>query len=148
MKKKITKIFAFIAMIILLSACGEKKVLKTEDMVSKLSNNGFIVTDVTKQMEDPSVTYVASANNGKFQIEYYVFETKKQAKAAYTNNKKSFETNKTKGKETSGDTYNKYVQELSDTYNVITRVDNTLLYASVNIEYKGTLKNVFKDLGY
>lgn len=146
--KKITKIFVLIIMVVLLSACGEKTALKSEELVSILSNNGFIVNDVTDQMEDSSVTYVASANNGKFQIEYYVFETKKQAKAAYTNNKKSFETNKTEGKETSGDTYNKYVQELSDTYNVITRVDNTLLYASVNIEYKGTLKNVIKDLGY
>lgn len=133
---------------LLLTACGDKKALTVDQVSSKLFSNGFTITDVTNQMEDKSISYVASANNGRFQIEYYVFVSEEEAKKAYEGNKTGFESNKNKGKEKIGETYQKYTQQLSDTYNLITRVDNTLLYSSVNIEYKKDLNKVIKDLGY
>lgn len=148
MMKRFFRIFIFVFMALMLSACGDKKALTSSEITAKLSNNGFSITDVTSQMEDKSISYVASANNGRFQIEYYVFASEEDAKKAYKNNKESFESNKTKGKEKTGESYEKYTQKLSDTYNLITRVDNTLLYSSVNIEYKGDLNKVIKDLGY
>lgn len=146
--KRFSKILVFVLITLVLGACGDKKSLKPSEVTKKLSDNGFSVIDVTSQMEDKSISYVSSANNGKFQIEYYVFANEKDAKEAYKNNKESFENNKTKGKESKGKSYEKYTQQLSDTYNLITRVDNTLLYSSVNIEYKKDLNKVIKDLGY
>ncbi len=146
--KTFKKIFILLFAVIMLTACSEKKALKSDEAALILSNNGFTVTDVTGQMEDDRISYVASANNGRFQIEYYVFAKEDDAKEAYESNKESFENNKTKGKEKKDETYQKYTQELSDTYNVLTRVGNTLLYSSVNIEYKKDLNDVIKDLGY
>ncbi len=133
---------------LLLTACGEKKTLTADQVSSKLSSNGFTVIDVTNQMEDKNISYVVSANNGRFQIEYYVFVSEEEAKKAYESNKIGFESNKNKGKEKTGETYQKYTRQLSDTYNLLTRVNNTLLYSSVNIEYKKDLNKVIKDLGY
>lgn len=146
--KRFFKIFVFIFMALMLSACGNKKALTPREITIKLFNNSFSVTDVTSQMEDKSISYVASANNGRFQIEYYVFVNEEDAKKAYKNNKESFESYKTKGKEKAKESYEKYTQQLSDTYNLIIRVDNTLLYSSVNIEYKRDLNKVIKELGY
>ena len=146
--KRFLNLFVLILLVVILSACTKKKALSTKEISDKLSNNGFIITDVTNQMEDSNINYVASANNGKFQIEYYVFVDVDNAKKAYESNKASFENNKTKGKEKEAETYQKYTQELSDTYNLIARIDNTLIYSSVNIEYKKVLNKVIKDLGY
>lgn len=146
--KRFLNLFVLILLVVMLSACTQKKALSTKEISDKLSNNGFTITDVTSQMEDSNISYVASANNGKFQIEYYVFTDETNAKKAYESNKESFENNKTKGKEQKDETYQKYTQELSDTYNLISRIDNTLIYSSVNIEYKKDLNKVIKDLGY
>ncbi len=146
--KTFKKIFILLLAAIILTACSKKEPLKSEEAISILSSNGFIVTDVTNQMEDDRINYVGSANNGKFQIEYYIFSQEADAKKAYESNKESFENNKTKGKEKKDETYQKYTQELSDTYNVLTRVGNTLLYSSVNIEYKKDLNKVIKAMGY
>ncbi len=146
--KKFCKYITLILIVLVLSACGNKKALSKEEIVKKLSSNGFSITDVTNQMEDKNISYIASANNGMFQIEYYVFAKEDDAKKAYEGNKKSFESNKTKGKEKVQDKYEKYTQQLSDTYNMIIRKDNTLLYSSINIKYKKDLKKVIKDLGF
>ena len=146
--KRFLNLFVLILLVVILSACTQKKAHSTKEISDKLSNNGFIITDVTNQKEDSNINYVASANNGKFQIEYYVFVDVDNAKKAYESNKASFENNKTKGKEKEAETYQKYTQELSDTYNLIARIDNTLIYSSVNIEYKKVLNKVIKDLGY
>lgn len=146
--KRFLSIFIMMVIVFILSACGNKKALSKSEISNKLSHNGFIITDVTNQIEDSNISYVSSANNNKFQLEYYVFVDENMAKKAYESNKESFEENKTKGKEKNNGTYQKYTQQLSDTYNLISRVDNTLIYSSVNIEYKKDLNKIIKELGY
>ena len=131
-------------------ACGGKKeALNEKDITEKLNEQDFMVSDFTSQMEDDSMKSVLIANNGNYQIEYYEFESEKRAKKAFNDNVDMFETiNDKKGTTKSDETYDKYIQELSDTYNSLTRVGKTLIYASVNIEYKKDLNNLLKDLGY
>lgn len=145
---KALKFLIFSFVLILICGCSDKKALDKEQITTKLSNEGFIVSDITLQMEDENVTCVLVANNSKYNIEYYRFKDKKLATEAYENNKKAFEKYKSNGKETQKDTYKKYTQELSDTYNSLTVIDNTLIYASINIEYKSDLKSVLKNIGY
>lgn len=147
--KKILKFIVLLTFVFILTACGNKTALTTNDMIEIMSNEGFAVSDVTKQIEDDRFKYVGSANNMKFQVEFYVFKELKDAKEAYKSNVTSFNaTAKTKGKETTKENYSKYVQELSDKYNVVTRIDNTLIFSSVNIEYKSELKKVLRKLDY
>lgn len=148
--KRIFKLFTFIFLIILLSGCGKEKVaLSKEEFAEKLGEQGFIVSDVTTQIEDENITFVASASNNLYQIEVYVFKDDNYAKEAYKTNKESFVnlTNE-KGKEKTNDNYEKYTQSLSDTYNMVVRLDNTLVYSSVNKEYKKSLDKVIKNIGY
>lgn len=146
--KKVLKVLTVFLVVILLSGCTAKEALNEVQISNKLSEEGFIVSDLTNQMEDEEVSKVIVANNSKYSIEYYIFKTEEKAKQAYENNKDMFENNKKNGKEKSEETYQKYTQELSDTYNSLTQVGNTLLYASVNIEYKSDLKTVLKNINY
>ena len=99
-------------------------------------------------MEDKNIKSVITANNGKYQIEFFTFNSKKNAKEAYNTNVKSFLANKNVKKEKNEDNYDKFTQELSDTYNVVIRLDNTLLYSSINLEYKNDLNKIIKKLNY
>lgn len=147
--KVVLKSIILIIMVIFISGCGKKEIIKNSEFSAILTKEGFSVTDVTNFMEDYSVKSVYAANNGSYQIEYYIFENEKVASEAYKNNKKTFDSGKKiKGKEKTGDGYQKYTQELSDQYNNLTRVKNTLIYASVNIEHKSNLKKMIKKLGY
>lgn len=147
--KRIFKFFIIFMVLITLSACSEKKELTKDFVLKKASSNGFLITDSTNQIEDENISYIASLNNDKYQIEYYIFVNEKTAKEAYKNNKESFDnSSKTKGKEKNNDNYQKYTQKLSDTYNLLLRKDNMLIYSSVNIEYKNDLNKVISDLGY
>ena len=147
--KKFLKVILFTTVILTLCACGKKESLSQDEISSSLISQGFDVYDVSEQMEDSNVKKVLAANNGKYQIEYYSFAKDKYAKDAYESNKDTFnKASSKKGKEKSNENYNKYTQELSDTYNCLIRIDNTLVYLSVNIEYKSSAKKVLKNLGY
>ena len=148
MKKLLTLIMVVICLITL-CGCGKKQVLSDKDISSKLSQMGFSVNDVTSSMEDSNVNVVKTANNGKYQIEYYVFKSEQMAKTAYDNNIAMFKDNKKyKGNERSKDGYNRYDQKTDDYYNVVSRLGNTLVYASVNIDYKNDLKKVLNKLNF
>lgn len=146
--KKIIKILMFLFIIVALSGCGSKKVLKPSDVQNKLSSLGFSINDITNYMEDKNIKSVITANNGKYQIEFFTFNSKKNAKEAYNTNVKSFLANTNVKKEKNEDNYDKFTQELSDTYNVVIRLDNTLLYSSINLEYKNDLNKIIKKLNY
>ncbi len=147
--KKVFKLLVVLMVFLTLTACGNKKALTDEEMESKLKNLGFNVNDITDSMEDSSISVVRTANNRKYQIEYYVFKSEDTAKDAYENNVKMFEANKTaKNNKKSSDNYNKFIQKTDDYYNVITRIENTLVYVSVNIDYKSDVNKVLSKLGY
>lgn len=147
--KKILIILTMICALFMFSACGNKDVLSDSKMVSKLQEEGFNVNDITSSMEDSSIKVVRTANNGKYQFEYYIFKSEENAKNAYKNNSDLFKENKDfKGSEKHGDNYDEYVQETDDYYNKVVRVDKTLVYVSVNIDYKNNINKVLNKLGF
>ena len=147
--KKIIKIMLCITLALTLCACGKKEEITSKQAKKIFESNSFSVYDSTSQMEDKDIKSIISANNGKFQVEFTVYNNEDGAKKLYDVNKKYFEnSNKTKGSEVSSDGYIKYVQKLSDTYNVIEKVGNSVLYVSTSIEYKNEVKDIIKKLGY
>lgn len=150
MKKKVLFLI-MITIILTLTGCGNKKALNSDGFSSELGKEGFSVTDVTYSMEDKNVEFVGVANNGNYQIEYHIYKSEESAKKAYEGNKKAFKNYKkkdSKEKENSGANYDKYTLELSDEYKVVSRNENTLVYASINLEYKKNLNNVLNKIGY
>lgn len=147
--KKILIIFMLVLSLFILSACGKKEALTDKQLTSELTELGFDVNDITDSMEDSNISTVKTANNRVYQIEYYIFKSEDAAKTAYKNNVKLFSSNKKyEGKEENKDNYEKYTQETDLYYNSVVRIDNTIIYVSVNINHKKDVKNVLSKLGY
>lgn len=145
--KKILKIILLFFAIISLTACGTKRELSQKELEKVLNDNEFIVNDLSDSMEDKNIMTVYVANNGRYQIECYIFNSEKNAKSALEGNINTFESgNKVKGNKKTKDNYQTYNQKLSDTYNSVTRVGKNLIYASINIEYKNDFNKVLKKL--
>ena len=142
------KILIMILALFTLCACGVEKVKNEKDINNRLADEGFVVTDVTVQMNDKRISYVAAANNNKYQVEYYVFREATDAKEAYKGNVDSFNASGKKGKEKTKNGYTIYTQKLSDKYSIVIRDNKILIYSSVNIEYKRDLNKVLNKLGY
>lgn len=147
--KKVFTLLMIAICLVTLCGCGRKEALKESDISAKLTEMGFNVTDLTDSMEDSNVSAVKTANNGKYQIEYYVFKSDETAKTAYDNNSALFKENKKfKGTEKKEDNYNRYEQKTDDYYNVVSRVGNKLIYVSINSDYKNDVKKVLNKLGF
>lgn len=149
--KKILSIMVCITIIICLSGCGKNDVLTTKNISEKMISEGFTANDVTNIINDSNIKEARAFNNGVYQFEYYVFKTDKLAKEAYKNNKEAFKKYKTKSskeKEDSEKNYSKYTLELTDTYDVVIRKKNTIIYASINVENKTNLNKMLGRIKY
>ena len=142
------KILLIVVVLLTLCACGVEKIKNEKEISERLAKEGFVINDVTSQMDDKRINYVAAANNNKYQIEYYVFNEKNDVNDAYKGNKETLEASGKKGKESKKNGYVIYKNEVSDKYSVVIKDAQILIYSSVNIEYKRSLKKVLKNLGY
>lgn len=148
--KKVLVVMLGIMTLLLMSGCSRKN-LSTSKIVDVLTKDGYTVNDVTAIINDSTVKVAKAPNNGKYQFEYYVFKTEKAAKIAYNSNKDNFKkakSNSSKEKEVKEDDYTKYTVESSDTYNVIIRKEKSVIYASVSINYKGSLNDELSKIGF
>ena len=146
--KKIFKILVIVCLVIILSGCGNKKIITGEKFYDVFSKMNYAVNYVTSQVEDESIKTIITANNMKFQIEYFEFDSIDNAKKSFESNKKTFELISSNNKYINKNNYEKFTQEGKNKYNVVVRVDNTLIYCSANIEYKDQVKKDLDKLGY
>lgn len=147
--KKFIKILIVVIMMITLTACSQGKKLSAEDIEKKLSDMDFVTNDVSSEMEDSSIKKVIVASNNRVALEYYVFKSEDSAKKAYGTNLESLKENKDfKVKEKNGSNYSKSTQSTKSLYNVIIRAGDTMIYSSVNVNYKSDVNKVIKKLGY
>ncbi len=134
-----------------LTGCGKKEVITAEKFEEALTSEGFSVTDITSAIDDKTIKSVLTANNGVYQIEFYVTEDDKRAKEIYENNRDAFKENKTKSareKETNKKDYEKYTFELENQYQVVIRNKNTMVFASINSDGKKSLNKIIDKLNY
>ena len=144
--KKMLVLLSFVLLSFMLTGCSDKSGITKEDFKKKMTQKNFYVNKSTSPSGD-TIKTILFANNKKFQIEFYEFKTEKYAKEAYNSNKKMFKNYKKKNskeKETSGDSYNYYFLDTTDTYYSVARSGKTLLYTQSNSTYKKDIKKIFK----
>lgn len=146
--KKLFKFIICILLIITLSGCGNKEALSKDTFYNELSNLGFSVVDVTEQMEDENIKTLYTANNGKYQFEFYIFDKKENALTAYKSNRDYLKQKNGKEKEIEKENYNKFTSTIDNEYSVVVRNDNTLIFASINKEFKNDIEKVLSKIGY
>lgn len=148
MKKILTILIALVCMVSL-TACTEKKHINESQIDNTLTKLGFYINDITESMEDSNILVAKTANNKKYQFEYYVFKTEETAKKAYKNNANVFKARKKyKGKEKSSAGFDCYIQTTDTYYNRVERIKNKLVYVSVSLNYKGDVKKTLSKIGF
>lgn len=149
------KFLLLVVFVTLLSACVTKRESIDEDeFISIMTNEGFNIVNIEKQFAEYGYfeeAYVAVDKSGNYQIEFYELENDSYAINFYNTNKETFEASKTGSSVyTNVDLTdsNRYTLTTEDSYKVLSRIDETVVYLNVDKEYKNEVINILKKLGY
>lgn len=148
---KVATIFALLTMLFTLSACSPRTAITAGEFTSKATDAGYTIVDAKDQYEESFIVDYKIALKDGYQVEFCVVSTVEQAIAAYNQNKNIFEIEKgnaASSSEASMSNYSKYTQTSNGFYYVISRVDNTFIYAKVDSKHKDEVSGFIESLGY
>lgn len=137
------------------SGCGKNKTpVSADEFCTKLEAKGFYVTDSTSsysQYKEITESYIALSPDYKYQIEFIVADSVSNASYLYNTNKSKFELSKgnfSKNKSIEMANYATYTMVSNGKYQVVSRIDNTLVYVNVDEAYKDDVQSILNELGY
>lgn len=141
-------------MAIINMANKQKTPITSSDFKTTMESKGYVVTDATSQFSGYDYVkkvYVAQSSDASYQIEFYQMSDESYAATFYSNNKSIFASSagtSTGNTEFSGKNYSKYSLTSNGKYQYISRIDNTVVYLSVDSSYVDNAKDIVKKLGY
>lgn len=147
---KAVRLLCFIFCIMLISGC-DKKVIYADLFREKMEEKGYIVDDVTTTTNEEAVidALIAYEKDYNYKIEFIVFKSESIAKLNFASNRNYFQdTYEIEGKEESYNNYSLFIQETDEKYNKLSRINDTMIYISVDKKYKNEVENIIKELGY
>lgn len=156
-KLKIVGIVVFILIGISIIAYNilnkEKTPISAESFNTIMGEKGYIMVDITNQYAEYG-DYVLKgylAQKSGYQIEFYELSSEENAIDAYNTNRSLFESqesNVSASYTISMNNYGTYSLTTKEEYKYLSRIDNTLIYVNVDKDYKDTVKDILKEIGY
>lgn len=128
-----------------------KKALNPSEYKDYMKRNHYSVSNVTDSYNYGGLLKAYKASTKDYSIIYYQLENNEQAVNFYENSQVNLELTKisnSKKTQVLSKNYSKYTSTSSDSYLVISRIDNTVIYASVNKKDKPKVDKVINKLGY
>ncbi len=132
----------------------EKSPITAKQFKTTMEEQSYIVADATEQFSQYDYikqVYVAAPSDYIYKIEFYELADDSYAMGFYNNNKSIFESSKgNSSKETNVNMKNhsKYTLSSNGKYQVVSRIDNTVIYLNIDDSYKDDAKSLLKELGY
>lgn len=153
MNKKI--LIITITILLIFTGCKkeERKPITSDSFKLVAESIDYEIKDVTNDLDNNkgvSSALIAMVKN-KYQIEYYTLESNEIAQKMYDRNKERFESikeDKDKADITENDNYSEYKLLTKGKYKLLSKIDNTIVYADVDEQYKDSVINFAKQLGY
>jgi len=159
--KKVLLIVARIALLITIGGLvtytilnREKESISAEEFKSIMENKGYTIVDATSQFAQyryVQKVYIAITNDRKYQIEFYTLSNDEGAIYFYNTNKTILENSKQgTTSETNAEfkNYCKYTLNNNGKYKAISRINNSVIYLNVEEQYKDSVKDLLKEIGY
>jgi len=145
------KIALFLVLIVLLIGCD----LNRDPYTSKsfkdfMESEGWTVHSISDESNEDFESLLVAEKDG-VEIQFAVMNSKKIAKSLFKENKQTFEDYDSRissNSDISIGNYNDYTRTVDDYYFVVSRIDDTLLFAAVDKEDKSIIKDITKKLGY
>lgn len=141
---------------LVMTGCGEdKEPISADTFEDTMEAAGLIINDETESDGDifgVEQILVAYSEDG-YQIEYYLFENEADATQLYNYVTEDLEINYSDAdvvakSRVSFEEYGKYTIAVNGEYYVVSRIGNTLVYATALEEYKDVTKDLVESLGY
>ena len=148
------KLLVLLIGILFLTACANKTAITSDKFISIMEEENFDIVNALEQFSDYDEikeAYIALEDDGDYQIEFYVLDNDNNAIKLYNHNKEIFEDSKgSVSSYTNVDlnNINKYTLSTNGKFNIVSRIDNTMIYLSVDYEFKDEVIDILKKLGY
>lgn len=144
------KIILFI-LLFLITGCDKQ--IDPTIFKTRMEKNNYAVHDVIKQYDEKLVSsaLIAINKSGNYQIEYLSFKSDDACKNSFQINRDEFRKNaKKNAKETSisKEKNSKYTLTTDDTFYLVSRYKNNLIYLTVDGSFKTDVEKIIKDLGF
>ena len=152
MKNKIT-IISLLTIIFIITGCSiHKTAINSNDFEKIATDNEYYFFDVSEKFsDDKKVKSASMAATTVWQTEFYILNNKTSATEMFESNKQvaiAEKTNTSYEETKKGTNYESYSLTTNKTYTYICRVDNTIIFSRVPIEYRNKTKSFVKKLGY
>lgn len=119
----------------------------------RMEKNNFNITNTISQYDKELVesALIAINKSSNYQIEFLDFKSDDACKNSFIINRDVFKKNKKdKDKETSvsKNDYSKYTLTTSDTFYLVSRFEDSLVYLKVDGSFKADAEKIIKELGF
>lgn len=151
-KTGFASLIAAVVLVVCCAACSMTKTAMTaSDFGSRAKEAGFELVDAAQQFEEGTVESVTLAVKTEYQMEFYVLPSEDQTKSAFAANQAKFESAKGSAastKSVSMGNYSYYYQTTQESFYLVSRVDDTMLYCVADAQYKDAILDLVKKWGY
>lgn len=149
-------VVAIIAVVIIFAVLNKEKTpITLETFINMMQSKEYVTVDAKTQFaayDYIEQVFIAAPGDYKYQIEFYKLSDETNAANFYSNNKSIFESSKTGSVQAetnvSGKNYSKYTLSTNGKYCVVSRIGDTVIYLNVDDQYRDTIKDILKELGY
>lgn len=156
--------FLFFCLVILLSSylsgCSKKQLtpLNETDFIERMENQPFTITDTAEQFLPGQVQCSYLCEGEDFSFEFYILPSLEQTRQAFENNKGRFEEweddsvdlnlKSALSKDKEGANWQYYSRLTSDGFCFVCRIENTMIYAVLDVSCRPAFSELMKSLGY
>lgn len=153
--KKVIKAICLSGMIVILfcAGCSASKTAADADQFTEvLEEHDFEITDVTEEEATANTEQILSASNeDDMKITFYDISDEEAASEFFAAVKQQLEDSRTSSSSTlnkAGSNYEKYTLNHDDMYYALSRIDDTVVYATSAKKNSLTLGKLVEALGY
>lgn len=140
--------------IVFISLNKEKTSITAEEFKTKMEEKGYHVIDATEQFASYDYVkkvYLATNEDYSYKLEFYELADDNYATLFYNNNKAILEASKgsvSAENSVAVKNYAQYSLSSNGKYMIVSRINNTVLYASVEDTYKDSIKGMVEEIDY
>lgn len=131
-----------------------KEPLSAKAFQEKMEYKDFETENIINEFQDDDSikkAYIALEEDYEYKIEFYKLDEEEDAISFYNLRRESAKDSEDKillTKEKSMGNNSKYTLETKDKYKVVSRIENTVIYADVDLKYEDEVKEILKEMGY
>ena len=141
--------------VVILNKHLNKQPITVSEFKNIMEDKDFEIIDAIDQTDDYDngikKAYIALEEDYDYQIEFFKLDEEEDAIDLYKHNKEIFEDSKGSSSvetKVSMGNNSKYTLKTNGEYKVVSRIENTVIYADVDDKYEDEVNEILKEIGY